>query len=186
MVQRFMRDGSARVGICAHIVNSWLACPQDPRIEAVLQSMLDLSAESPARLTLIDDAVGGTLIHQLVTVSPSSRAGDSCAQVVARYLSLHPASAALTHGLTEALRTMPDPATVHAAISNLVKENPSLIGTKLIPALIAHRVQDLRNGAEHRACRLALSARCLGDVKALTPFLRQSPYQHVCTHAFCL
>ena len=150
----------------------------------MLSSLLELSAESPARLTLIDDAVGGALAQHLTTAPPASHAGGVCAHVAARYLSLHPESAALSNGLTEALRTMPDAGKVHAAIGALAMQNPRLVGTRLVPLLIERRVQDLLAGAEQRACRLALSSRCLSDVKALTPFLGQSPYRDVCARAF--
>ena len=184
IVQRFISDGSSRAGICAHLVESWLACPQNARIEEVLSSLIHLSAESPARLKTIDDAVGGALAHHLTSVPSASHAGNVCAHVAARYLALQPESVALADGLTEALRTMPDAGNVHQAIGKVAMQNPRLVGAHLIPLLIERRVQDLLNGAMQRACRSAVSARCLGDIKALTPFMGQSPYRDAYAQAF--
>ena len=175
LVGRFLTAaGGERAAILRQLAHSWIASC-DSRCEAVLAELIALSSNSPARLALIDEFVGGTLVG-------SSLASGHHA-VLGRYLRVQPDSAAVTSSLVDALRTAPNSTAVHEAIARICHDNKAAQAS-IVPALIATRVDDLRAGTTDRASRTALTGRCLTDIKALNVLLGVSPYKEVCTAAF--
>jgi hypothetical protein len=174
LVGRFLTAGTERAAILHHLAQSWSASC-DSRCEAVLAELIALSANSPTRLALIDEHVGGTLVGSSLATNQHA--------VLGRYLRLKPDSTAVTSSLVEALRTAPNSAAIHEAIAKICHDNQAA-QANIVPQLIASRVEDLRAGTADRASRTALTGRCLNDIKALNVLLGVSPYKEACTAAF--
>ncbi|KAL3905544.1 MAG: hypothetical protein SGPRY_010874, partial [Prymnesium sp.] len=172
LVDRFLNDGAARAAILADIVKWWLTSPDDSALEMIVKELLSSSQMSTMRMALIDELVGGTLVKQLITASPASQAAYVSARVASRFLALKPDSAAVVGGLADALKSASksEAEVLYQAIGNLLHQNPMLVGEHVIPVLIRQRTSDLFDVRQLEQ-RWESTARCLHDIKTLTPML---------------